>query len=580
MADKRIEDFDTLTTLTANLLMLVADTENDETYNATLSTLAGYILSVFPAAENIVNWENLTVAVQQKINSKINIDTTTFGTNTVTTLADFKTANLTTNTLYHIKYDQNFFYSGSSERIGYAIPLTSTIRLMFTANDGFFYITFSNNTWSDVKSSISTQSIKDAAVTTEKLNNGAVTLEKLAPTVYENTPRAGSSKLLTSSGAYDKLIEKLYWSSNTSILQTEASLDSAAFKYVGKMYYIRLASNVLFSGQEAGLGVYMWVINETQYFFTENGEVYYRTYTNSSWSDFKNIFVNVSSSTPTQNSEKLLTSGGAYTALGGKIDIDTNTFGITQATSLSDFKNENMTTNVVYRLKYAENFFYSGSDERVGYAIQLATTIRLMVTANDGFFYITKSGDIWSNVKASVSTQSIKNGAVTIEKISDYAFDNEPMENSTNLVNSGNIFSFVSDELENYVEKETTSGLWTKQALDSTSLENNILYICSFDDDFLYSGSPERDGYLIQRNSNTRIIFTANDGWFYCTLNNTTGLWSEIKPLIGENSIKNSAVSWDKLASAVQTRIITLESTVGSVDSALQAIIDGGVSNE
>ena len=102
------------------------------------------------------------------------------------------------------------------------------------------------------------------------------------------------NSLVTNGVGYDdlatalknKIDGKLDLFADTSTLVTKAQLGTSTYTNPLKAYYIRLAADVIHMGQQAGLAVWLFNINNCQFLLTENGNIVYRTYSNSTWSAF------------------------------------------------------------------------------------------------------------------------------------------------------------------------------------------------------------------------------------------------------------------------------------------------------
>lgn len=184
------------------------------------------------------------------------------------TKSQFDDLILTNDTVYKILFAEDFFYEGSQSRYGYVIQFSSLLRLIYNPYEGLFYCTKTLNNyteWTDCISSFGSGSIQDGSVNYNKLASDVQTL----------------------------LNNKLDSFIDTSTLVTAAMLNSSAYLNQ-KHYYIRLAADVLFSGQSAGIGVHLISVNRTQYVLTDGYGIYSRQVSSSSWHKITRINVSYS----------------------------------------------------------------------------------------------------------------------------------------------------------------------------------------------------------------------------------------------------------------------------------------------
>lgn len=106
--------------------------------------------------------------------------------------------------------------------------------------------------------------------------DGTITLSKLNSDVYESTPTRGSSKLITSNGAFWALSDKMKYADATG-----TSFDNLLTE--GKIYKVTV-SNVDYS---------CWIIGNTQFRRSTKG-LEYRVKNNNTWSDWEYAIANES----------------------------------------------------------------------------------------------------------------------------------------------------------------------------------------------------------------------------------------------------------------------------------------------
>ena len=174
MADKRIEDFDTLVTLSGALLLLVADDDNDETYNTTITNLVNYIASVFENTEGYVDWSNLNQELKSTIAMKLGIgyvatDSTMFNTHTEPNKVYFGT--YTNGVHYHFFTIKDF---NDVLKAQYRFSVNGIEKRDYDPENT------ACSSWSNIRSGVTQNDLENGAVTSGKLASGAVTSGKIA----------------------------------------------------------------------------------------------------------------------------------------------------------------------------------------------------------------------------------------------------------------------------------------------------------------------------------------------------------------------------------------------------------------
>lgn len=229
MADKRIEDFTTLETLTEDVLLLIADAENDETYNTTLRLLCTFLETII-----VISASNIG-----------------YGAVTSGKLAD-----------------------GAVERVKLANGAVDESKLADGAVETNKLANYA----------VSTAKLADGAVTTEKIANGAITLAKLG-NIFDPIPLEGSLKLINSGTLKGLLDLRVLASTNVSgNLATLSTLNTA--RENNCIYTYLLAPGTLFTNQPAAYPVKVLFVNTTQIIIGGDGYVFTRDYnsTTETWS--------------------------------------------------------------------------------------------------------------------------------------------------------------------------------------------------------------------------------------------------------------------------------------------------------
>ena len=381
MADKRIEDFDTLTTLTGTLLTLVADDDNDETYNTTLATLASYVISVLAATEGYVDWDNLDQELKSTIAMKLGIgyvatDSTMFNTYTEPNKVYFGT--YTNGVHYHFFTIKDF---NNVLKTQYRFSVNGIEKRDYDSENTLW------GAWANIR--------KD------------ITLEELASSVYESTPTNGSSKLLTSGGAYTALFKKLDYGSTLGQI-TKAQFDALTLTD-HTIYYAHLDTGFLYTNSP---DTYAYIITSTSgnmvFIITLDFGVFKCEKTNGTWGDCAPSISDITSingsrlvdatvtlaklasavyeSTPTNGSSKLLTSGGAYTALQKVVGTLINTGGGSDGLTLNELNAIDIPDRSINWLFLGANILYTGQVKQMCAVFTVNSTTEVFINTEGRIF--------------------------------------------------------------------------------------------------------------------------------------------------------------------------------------------------
>lgn len=155
-----------------------------------------------------------------------------------------------------------------------------------------------------------------------------------------------------------------------------------------------------------------------------------------------------------------------------------------------------------------------------------------------------------------VTISKILDGSVTLPKIDSSAYESTPTSGSSKLITSGAVYAALLGKLTFGGSFSTPK---TKEQLDSDTLVYNVLYEYVLAADFLYTGSPAMNAYVIQPDANTRLFFTFDEGMYKEEFG--TSSWYDCEPCV---------------PASISSRLSALENTVGTLNTQLENVLNGG----
>lgn len=155
-----------------------------------------------------------------------------------------------------------------------------------------------------------------------------------------------------------------------------------------------------------------------------------------------------------------------------------------------------------------------------------------------------------------VTSAKISDGAITLAKLGNI-FDPIPLEGSLKLINSGTLKGLL--DLRVLASTNVSGNLATLSTLN-TARENNCIYTYLLAPGTLFTNQPAAYPVKVLFVNTTQIIIGGDGYVFTRDYNSTTETWSSITCPLKD----------------LEARVTALENTVGTVNSVLQNIVDGG----